>query len=37
MLHEPAAPIGADPAAPFKTHLGLSMFLAKEALSPGLA
>ncbi|MFH0729808.1 MAG: hypothetical protein V2B19_26140 [Pseudomonadota bacterium] len=27
MLHEPASPVGNDPAAPFKTHLGLWMFL----------
>jgi uncharacterized membrane protein (DUF485 family) len=27
MLHEPAAPVGKDPAAPYKTRLGLWMFL----------
>ena len=27
MLHEPAAPLETDPAAPFKAHLGLWMFL----------
>jgi hypothetical protein len=27
MLHEPASPMGKDPAAPFKTNLGLWMFL----------
>ncbi len=28
MLHEPAAPSGKDPAAPFKARLGVWMFLA---------
>jgi uncharacterized membrane protein (DUF485 family) len=28
MLHAPAAPVGKDPAAAFKTRLGLWMFLA---------
>jgi uncharacterized membrane protein (DUF485 family) len=26
MLHEPAAPTGSDPAAPFKARLGIWMF-----------
>lgn len=28
MLHQPAAPSGKDPASPYKTVLGLWMFLA---------
>jgi uncharacterized membrane protein (DUF485 family) len=27
MLHEPAAPVGHDPAAPFKSRLGVWMFI----------
>jgi hypothetical protein len=27
MLHEPAAPVGKDPAASFKTRLGVWMFI----------
>jgi hypothetical protein len=27
MLHEPAAPVGKDPAAPYKSRLGIWMFV----------
>ena len=28
MLHEPSLPVGKDPASPYKTRLGIWMFLA---------
>ena len=28
MLHEPSLPVGKDPAGPFKTKLGIRMFIA---------
>ncbi len=35
MLHEPAAPVGKDPAAAFKSRLGVWMFLAYSLFYTG--
>ena len=35
MLHEPAAPVGKDPAAAFKSRLGVWMFLAYSLFYAG--
>jgi uncharacterized membrane protein (DUF485 family) len=35
MLHEPAAPVGKDPAADFKARLGVWMFLAYSLFYAG--
>jgi uncharacterized membrane protein (DUF485 family) len=35
MLHEPAAPVGKDPASPYKMRLGVWMFLLYAAIYAG--